>query len=173
MRNHGASPPVGVLKLRPVSGPDVISMRPVVRSYLPCVRLMSNNAVPLDITRAPPALASVGLLASTPATTLEDGTLMPAAEGIRHEMRHTFATFQLSTGVLFMQVSKSGWAIARLRRCSMFVGDWVFEQDGGAENYLPEPLMPRSEPIPPLGWSMSLANSSVSSGELLSEVSKP
>ena len=54
-----------------------------------------------------PALASVRLPASTPAKMLEDGTLVPAVEGVRlHDLRHTFATLQLSAGTHFMQVSK-------------------------------------------------------------------
>jgi integrase len=33
--------------------------------------------------------------------------LVPAVEGVRlHDLRHTFATLQLSAGVHFMQVSK-------------------------------------------------------------------
>lgn len=49
-----------------------------------------------------PALEAVGLPASRPAT--KDA---PAVRGVRmHDLRHTFATLQLSAGVHFMQVSK-------------------------------------------------------------------
>ena len=54
-----------------------------------------------------PALAAVGLPASRPATTAPDGARVPAVRGVRlHDLRHTFATMQLSAGVHFMQVSK-------------------------------------------------------------------
>jgi integrase len=89
-----------------------------------------------------PALAAVGLPASTPATTLEDGTPVPAVEGVRlHDLRHAFATLQLSAGVHFMQVSK--WLGHSTFTLTLDVyGDWIPEQDGGAANDLPEPTAP-------------------------------
>lgn len=90
-----------------------------------------------------PALAAVGLPASTPATTSEDGTPVSAVEGIRlHDLRHTFATLQLSAGVHFMQVSK--WLGHSMFTLTLDVyGDWIPEQDGGVANDLPEPPAPR------------------------------
>ena len=89
-----------------------------------------------------PALAAVGLPASTPATTLEDGTPVPAVEGVRlHDLRHTFATLQLSAGTHFMQVSK--WLGHSTFTLTLDIyGDWIPEQDGGAGNDLPEPTAP-------------------------------
>jgi integrase len=49
-----------------------------------------------------PALAAVGLPASRPPS-----ADAPAIQGVRlHDLRHTFATLQLSAGTHFMQVSK-------------------------------------------------------------------
>jgi hypothetical protein len=49
----------------------------------------------------------VGLPASQPAHIRDDGAPVPAVERVRlHDLRHTFATLQLSSGVHFMQVSK-------------------------------------------------------------------
>lgn len=89
-----------------------------------------------------PALAAVGLPASMPATTREDGTPVPAVEGVRfHDLRHTFATLQLSAGTHFMQVSKwLGHSTFTLTLDTY--GDYIPEQDGGALNMLPEPPAP-------------------------------
>jgi len=89
-----------------------------------------------------PALAAVGLPASTPATTRDDGTPVPAVEGVRlHDLRHTFATLQLSAGTHFMQVSKwLGHSTFTLTLDTY--GDYIPEQDGGALNTLPEPPAP-------------------------------
>jgi integrase len=47
-----------------------------------------------------PALEAVGLPASRPAAQLDDGTPMPALEGVRsHDLRHSFVALQLSAGV--------------------------------------------------------------------------
>jgi integrase len=68
--------------------------------------------------------------------------LVPAVEGVRlHDLRHTFATLQLSAGVHFMQVSK--WLGHSTFTLTLDVyGDWIPEQDGGAANTLPEPTAP-------------------------------
>jgi integrase len=89
-----------------------------------------------------PALTAVGLPASTPATTLDDGTPVPAIEGVRlHDLRHTAATLWLSSGVHFMQVSK--WLGHSTFTLTLDVyGDYVPEKDGGAINPLPEPHAP-------------------------------
>ncbi|WP_216638672.1 hypothetical protein [Mycobacterium colombiense] len=84
-----------------------------------------------------PALEAVGLPASRPATQDE-----PAVRGVRmHDLRHTFATLQLSAGVHFMQVSKwLGHSTFTLTLDTY--GDYIPEQDGGAANTLPEPPAP-------------------------------
>lgn len=86
-----------------------------------------------------PALAAVGLPASMPATTREDGTPIAKVEGVRfHDLRHTAATLWLSNGVHFMQVSKwLGHSTFTLTLDTY--GDYIPEQDGGAINPLPEP----------------------------------
>lgn len=68
--------------------------------------------------------------------------LVPAVEGVRlHDLRHTFATLQLSAGVHFMQVSK--WLGHSTFTLTLDVyGDRIPEQDGGAANTLPEPPAP-------------------------------
>jgi integrase len=90
-----------------------------------------------------PALTTVGLPASKPAMTLGDGTTVPAVEGVRlHDLRHSFATLQLSAGVHFMQVSK--WLGHSTFTLTLDVyGDWIPEQEGGAANDLPEPSAPQ------------------------------
>jgi integrase len=90
-----------------------------------------------------PALAAEGLPASTPKHTRVDGTKVPAVQGVRlHDLRHTFATLQLSAGVHFMRVSKwLGHSTFTLTLDTY--GDWIPEQDGGAANDLPEPPAPK------------------------------
>lgn len=84
-----------------------------------------------------PALEAVGLPASRPAT-----KEAPAVRGVRlHDLRHTFATLQLSAGVHFMQVSK--WLGHSSFTLTLDVyGDYIPEGDGGALNTLPEPAAP-------------------------------
>jgi integrase len=84
-----------------------------------------------------PALEAVGLPASRPAT--KD---VPPVQGVRlHDLRHTFATLQLSAGVHFMQVSK--WLGHSTFTLTLDVyGDYIPEEDGGAVNNLPEPPAP-------------------------------
>lgn len=89
-----------------------------------------------------PALEAVGLPASRPAYIAQDGTPVPAVEGVRlHDLRHTFAALQLSAGVHFMQVSK--WLGHSTYTLTLDVyGDYIPEGDGGAVNPLPEPTAP-------------------------------
>jgi integrase len=77
--------------------------------------------------------------ASKPATSLEDGTPVPAVEGVRlHDLRHTLAVLELSNGVHFMQVSKLLGHSTFTLTLDVY-GDYIPEQDGGAANTLPEP----------------------------------
>lgn len=68
---------------------------------------------------------------------------VPAVRGVRlHDLRHTFATLQLSSGVHFMQVSK--WLGHSTYTLTLDVyGDYIPEGDGGASNELPEPQAPK------------------------------
>jgi integrase len=87
-----------------------------------------------------PALEAVGLPASRPATkATATEPARPAIQGVRlHDLRHTFATLQLSTGVHFMQVSK--WLGHSTYTLTLDVyGDYIPDGDGGVRNNLPEP----------------------------------
>lgn len=62
-------------------------------------------------------------------------------KALQDDLRHTFATLQLSAGTHFMQVSK--WLGHSTFTLTLDVyGDWIPEQDGGAGNDLPEPTAP-------------------------------
>jgi integrase len=93
-----------------------------------------------------PPLAAVGLPASQPARTRDDDTVVPAVKGVRfHDLRHTFATLQLSAGVHFMQVSK--WLGHSTFTFTLDTyGDWIPEAEGGVANALPEPTAP-AQPV--------------------------
>ena len=53
------------------------------------------------------ALEAIGLPASRPASTDENGTVVPVTKGVRlHDLRHTAAVLWLSNGVHFIQVAK-------------------------------------------------------------------
>lgn len=104
-----------------------------------------RTVMPLDWSQPPelgtwfetilaPALVEAGLSVSRPA---RDG--QPAVRGVRlHDLRHTFATMLLSSGVHFMQVSQ--WmGHAQFTLCLDTYGDWIPSQDGGALNNLPAP----------------------------------
>ena len=66
----------------------------------------------------------------------------PATRGVRfRDLRHTFATLQLSAGVHSMQVSK--WLGHSTFTLTLDVyGDYIPETYGGAVNALPEPPAP-------------------------------
>ena len=90
-----------------------------------------------------PALEAIGLPASRPATAATATTpASTAVQGVRlHDLRHTFATLQLSAGVHFMQVSK--WLGHSTYTLTLDVyGDYIPEEDGGVVNKLPEPPAP-------------------------------
>lgn len=82
-----------------------------------------------------PALEAVGLPASRPATATK-----PKVEGVRlHDLRHTFATLQLSSGKPFMLVSK--WLGHSTYTLTLDVyGGWIPKDDDAAANSLPEPV---------------------------------
>ena len=63
-------------------------------------------------------------------------------KGVRlHDLRHTFATLQLSAGTHFMQGSK--WLGHSTFTLTLDVyGDWISEADAGVVNNLPEPTAP-------------------------------
>lgn len=121
--------------------PDVLAVSPLDYSEPPNMQTFYENVFQ-------PALAAVGLPVSSPAIeahTNADGSVTPAREavaGVRlHDLRHTFATLQLSAGVHFMQVSKwLGHATYTLTLDTY--GDWIPEADGGTANSLPEPTAP-------------------------------
>jgi len=100
-----------------------------------------------------PAYEAVGLPVSHPAQPARPATeteteteparpATPAARGVRlHDLRATFATMQLMSGVHFMQVSRwLGHGTFTLTLDTY--GDWIPEEDGGAGNQLPEPTAP-------------------------------
>jgi len=96
-----------------------------------------------------PAYEAVGLPVSHPAQPARPATeteparpATPAVRGVRlHDLRATFATMQLMSGVHFMQVSRwLGHGTFTLTLDTY--GDWIPEEDGGAGNQLPEPTAP-------------------------------
>ena len=98
----------------------------------------SLNGLQSKIIR--PALEAVGLPASRPATTLEDGTAIPATRGVRlHDLRHTAATLWLTAGVHFIQVAKWLGHSSYVLTLTTYA-DYIPEQE--TENPLPEPIAP-------------------------------
>ena len=104
-----------------------------------------NWSEPLDLNGLQskiirPALEAVGLPASRPATTLEDGTAIPATRGVRlHDLRHTAATLWLTAGVHFIQVAKWLGHSSYVLTLTTYA-DYIPEQE--TENPLPEPIAP-------------------------------
>ncbi|MEC4612578.1 tyrosine-type recombinase/integrase [Tsukamurella tyrosinosolvens] len=111
-----------------------------------------RTVMPLDWSQPPelgtwfetilaPALAQAGLPVSRPAS---DG--QPAVRAVRlHDLRHTFATMQLSAGVHFMLVSQ--WmGHAQYTLTLDTYRDWIPSQDGGALNNLPAPAPATATP---------------------------
>lgn len=92
-----------------------------------------------------PALEAIGLPASRPARTADDGTPIPATRGVRvHDLRHTAAVLYLSVGVHFMRVSQLlGHATYTVTLDTY--GDWI-EQDDNAPAPLPAPPTPGTVP---------------------------
>jgi integrase len=114
-------------------------------------RLHGNGAVkpaldwsaPLDLNGfqskiVRPALEAIGLPASRPATTLDDGTPISATKGVRlHDLRHTAAVLWLSNGVHFMQVAKWLGHSSYVLTLTTYA-DYIPEME--TENPLPEPV---------------------------------
>ena len=84
-----------------------------------------------------PALEAVGLPASRPAGTADDGTEVPATKGVRlHDLRHTAAVLWLTAGVHFIQVAKWLGHSSYVLTLTTYA-DYIPEEE--AENPLPEP----------------------------------
>jgi integrase len=85
-----------------------------------------------------PALEAVGLPASRPQRTAEDGTLLPATKGVRlHDLRHTAAVLWLTAGVHFIQVAKWLGHSSYVLTLTTYA-DYIHEAE--VENPLPEPV---------------------------------
>ena len=94
-----ADNPTAVLWPRRLHGHHVV--KPVLDWSAP----LDLNGLQSKIIR--PALEAVGLPASRPERTAEDGTPIPATKGVRlHDLRHTAAVQWLTAGVHFIQVAK-------------------------------------------------------------------
>jgi integrase len=85
-----------------------------------------------------PALEAIGLPASRPASTADDGTVVPATKGVRlHDLRHTAAVLWLTNGVHFIQVAKWLGHSSYVLTLTTYA-DYIPEQE--VENPLPEPV---------------------------------
>jgi integrase len=85
-----------------------------------------------------PALEAIGLPASQPASTAEDGTVLPATKGVRlRDLRHTAAVLWLTNGVHFIQVAKWLGHSSYVLTLTTYA-DYIPEQE--TENPLPEPV---------------------------------
>ena len=135
-RPHGDTPTAPLWPSRKYGG-GRRGRRPAVSGAFGLVAAVGNGHLLRHDHEA--CLEAIGLPASRPARTADDGTAIPANRGVRlHDLRHTFAVLQLSAGVHFMQVSK--WLGHSSFTLTLDVyGDYVPEQDGGALNTLPEP----------------------------------
>jgi integrase len=135
---RGNEPTAPLWPSRAVGGyraPDVLAIAPLDWSEPPNLHTFYETVMK-------PALVAAELPASLPAHTSAEGTSIAATKGVRlHDLRHTFATMQLSSGVHFMQVSKwLGHGTFTLTLDTY--GDWIPESDGGVANALPEPVAP-------------------------------
>jgi integrase len=87
-----------------------------------------------------PALEAIGLPASRPQRTADDGTAIPATKGVRlHDLRHTAAVLWLSNGVHFIQVAKWLGHSSYVLTLTTYA-DYIPEVE--VENTLPEPVAP-------------------------------
>jgi integrase len=88
----------------------------------------------------PPRLEAIGLPASRPQRTADDGTAIPATKGVRlHDLRHTAAVLWLSNGVHFIQVAKWLGHSSYVLTLTTYA-DYIPEVE--VENTLPEPVAP-------------------------------
>ncbi|WP_182349461.1 hypothetical protein [Tomitella gaofuii] len=124
--------------------------KPYPKEFRDDVVRAARNRVP-----GAPARAELNWDAPTELGTLYENIIKPAyravglPEGTRlHDLRHAFATMQLSVGVHFMQVSQ--WLGHGTYTLTLDTyGDYVPARDGGAANTLPEPsAATRPEPQP-------------------------
>jgi integrase len=87
-----------------------------------------------------PALEAIGLPASRPEGTADDGSVLPATKGVRlHDLRHTAAVLWLSNGVHFIQVAKWLGHSSYVLTLTTYA-DYIPEVE--TENPLPEPVLP-------------------------------
>jgi integrase len=94
-----------------------------------------------------PALEAIGLSASRPPSTADDGTPIPATKGVRlHDLRHTAAVLWLTNGVHFIQVAKWLGHSSYVLTLTTYA-DYI--PDVEAENPLPEPVVaaPRADVV--------------------------
>jgi integrase len=124
--------------LWPSRGPGNGARKPVLDWSAP----LDLNGLQSKIIR--PALEAVGLPASRPQTTAEDGTAVPATKGVRlHDLRHTAATLWLTNGVHFIQVAKWLGHSSYVLTLTTYA-DYI--PDVEVENPLPEPVAPVAAP---------------------------
>jgi integrase len=125
-----ADNPTAVLWPRRLHGNQV--RKPVLDWSAP----LDLNGLQSKIIR--PALEAIGLPASRPAFTAEDGTVIPATKGVRlHDLRHTAAVLWLTNDVHFIQVAKWLGHSSYVLTLTTYA-DYI--PDVEAENPLPEPI---------------------------------
>ena len=118
----------------------------VVKPQLDWSAPLDLNGLQSKIIR--PALEAIGLPASRPASTTEDGTVLPATKGVRlHDHRHTAATLWLTAGVHFIQVAKWLGHSSYVLTLTTYA-DYIPDQE--TENPLPEPVaaVPKTNVVP-------------------------
>jgi integrase len=96
-----------------------------------------------------PAYEAVGLPASRPTRTADDGTVLPRVKGVRlHDLRHTAAVLWLTAGVHFIQVAKWLGHSSYVLTLTTYA-DYI--PDVEVENPLPEPVaLPAKANVVPL-----------------------
>ncbi|MGB9306318.1 MAG: tyrosine-type recombinase/integrase [Mycobacterium sp.] len=135
-----ANEPTAVLWPRRLHGNHVV--KPVLDWSAP----LDLNGLQSKIVR--PALEAIGLPASRPASTADDGTPIPATKGVRlHDLRHTAAVLWLTAGVHFIQVAKWLGHSSYVLTLTTYA-DYI--PDVETENPLPEPVtaVPKTNVVP-------------------------
>jgi integrase len=108
----------------------------VVKPQLDWSAPLDLNGLQSKIIR--PALEAIGLPASRPGSSTDDGTVLPATKGVRlHDLRHTAAVLWLSNGVHFIQVAKWLGHSSYVLTLTTYA-DYI--PDVETENPLPEPV---------------------------------